>query len=157
MIEQHPFKWRHFQADVILLCVRWYLHYTLSYRDLEELMLERGLHVIIPPLRGKMIITTSSMVHTFGSLSRLSRGILSVHVVGINEPKYSFVNELVVRILTIAEASLFLKAELFEQACGGEIGICNLSFNAMQMNVFEAELNNHGQGLCHDPFIPVVF
>jgi transposase-like protein len=45
MIEQHPFKWRHFQADVILLCVRWYLHYTLSYRDLEELMLERGLHV----------------------------------------------------------------------------------------------------------------
>jgi transposase, IS6 family len=42
---QHPFKWRHFQADVILLCVRWYLRYSLSYRDLEEIMLERGLHV----------------------------------------------------------------------------------------------------------------
>jgi len=42
---QHPFKWRHFQADVILLCVRWYLQYSLSYRDLEEIMLERGLHV----------------------------------------------------------------------------------------------------------------
>jgi len=37
-------------------------------------------------------------------------------------PNILFVNELVVRILTIAEASLFLKAELFEQACGGEIG-----------------------------------
>jgi IS6 family transposase len=45
MTEQHPFKWRHFQADIILLCVRWYLRYSLSYRDLEEMMLERGLHV----------------------------------------------------------------------------------------------------------------
>ena len=45
MAEQHPFRWRHFQADIILLCVRWYLRYSLSYRDLEEIMLERGLHV----------------------------------------------------------------------------------------------------------------
>jgi IS6 family transposase len=45
MTEQNPFKWRHFQADIILLCVRWYLRYALSYRDLEEMMLERGLHV----------------------------------------------------------------------------------------------------------------
>src|SRR5437667_963591 len=42
---QHPFKWRHFQADIILLCVRWYLRYALSYRDLEEMMQERGLSV----------------------------------------------------------------------------------------------------------------
>jgi len=45
MIEQTPFKWRHFQPDIILLCVRWYLRYVLSYRDLEEMMLERRLHV----------------------------------------------------------------------------------------------------------------
>ncbi|GHO82613.1 IS6 family transposase [Dictyobacter formicarum] len=45
MAEQHPFKWRHFEAEIILLCVRWYLRYSLSYRDLEEMMLERGLHV----------------------------------------------------------------------------------------------------------------
>ncbi|GHO81863.1 IS6 family transposase [Ktedonobacter sp. SOSP1-85] len=45
MAEQHPFKWRHFQSDIILLCVRWYLRYSLSYRDLEEMMLERGSHV----------------------------------------------------------------------------------------------------------------
>ncbi len=45
MTEQHPFKWRHFQADIILLCVRWYLRYALSYRNLEEMMLERGLQV----------------------------------------------------------------------------------------------------------------
>ncbi|BCL79056.1 IS6 family transposase [Ktedonobacteria bacterium brp13] len=42
---QNPFKWRHFEADIILLCVRWYLRYALSYRDLEEMMLERGLSV----------------------------------------------------------------------------------------------------------------
>jgi transposase, IS6 family len=42
---QNLFKWRHFQADIILLCVRWYLRSALSYRDLEKIMLERGLHV----------------------------------------------------------------------------------------------------------------
>jgi IS6 family transposase len=45
MNQQHPFKWRHFQADIILLCVRWYLRYALSCRDLEEMMAERGLCV----------------------------------------------------------------------------------------------------------------
>src|SRR2546425_6142579 len=40
-----PFKWRHFESEIILLCVRWYLRYSLSYRDLEEMMRERGLHV----------------------------------------------------------------------------------------------------------------
>ncbi|HEY9283301.1 MAG TPA: IS6 family transposase [Pyrinomonadaceae bacterium] len=40
-----PFKWRHFEPSVILLCVRWYCRYQLSYRDLEEMMRERGLTV----------------------------------------------------------------------------------------------------------------
>jgi transposase, IS6 family len=39
------FKWRHFEPAVILLCVRWYCCYQLSYRDLEEMMRERGLTV----------------------------------------------------------------------------------------------------------------
>lgn len=47
MTLQSPFKWRHFEAEIILLllCVRWYLRYSLSYRDLEEMMHERGLSV----------------------------------------------------------------------------------------------------------------
>jgi hypothetical protein len=45
MSQRNPFKWRHFEAEIILLCVRWYLRYALSYRDLEEMMLERGLSV----------------------------------------------------------------------------------------------------------------
>jgi putative transposase len=36
------FKGRHHQQDIILQCVRWYVAYSLSYRDLEELMEERG-------------------------------------------------------------------------------------------------------------------
>src|ERR1700688_4348226 len=37
------FRGRHFRDEIIVLCVRWYLRYSLSYRDLEELMAERGL------------------------------------------------------------------------------------------------------------------
>jgi putative transposase len=36
------FKGRHHQQEIILQCVRWYVAYALSYRDLEELMQERG-------------------------------------------------------------------------------------------------------------------
>ncbi|KOP63636.1 transposase [Bacillus sp. FJAT-21351] len=37
------FKWKHYQPDIILLTVRWYLRYSLSFRDLAEMMEERGL------------------------------------------------------------------------------------------------------------------
>ncbi|WP_242043492.1 IS6 family transposase [Leptolyngbya sp. FACHB-671] len=40
-----PFKWRHFLPQIILLNVRWYCRYALSYRDLEEMMAERGVNV----------------------------------------------------------------------------------------------------------------
>ena len=39
------FKGKHFLQDDILLVVRWYLFYSLSYRDIEEMMLERGTKV----------------------------------------------------------------------------------------------------------------
>ena len=39
------FKWRHYESEIILTCVRWYLRYALSYRDLAEMMSERGLSV----------------------------------------------------------------------------------------------------------------
>ena len=37
------FEGRHFDRQVIVLCVRWYLRFKLSYRDLVEMMAERGL------------------------------------------------------------------------------------------------------------------
>jgi IS6 family transposase len=39
------FKGRHFEAEMIVLCVRWYLRFGLSFRDLEEMMAERNLTV----------------------------------------------------------------------------------------------------------------
>jgi len=36
---------RAFNADIIELCVRWYITYRLSYRDLVEMMAERGIKV----------------------------------------------------------------------------------------------------------------
>ena len=47
MTAQHPSKWRHLEAEIILPCVRWYLRYSLSYRDLEEMMRERGLQALL--------------------------------------------------------------------------------------------------------------
>lgn len=43
------FKWRHFSGEIILQCVRWYCKYGISYRDLEEMMAERGTQSITPP------------------------------------------------------------------------------------------------------------
>ena len=37
------FKGRHFEREIIVLCVRWYLRYKVSFRDLVEMMAERGL------------------------------------------------------------------------------------------------------------------
>jgi transposase-like protein len=37
------FEGRHFDREVIMLCVRWYLRFKLSLRDLVEMMAERGL------------------------------------------------------------------------------------------------------------------
>ncbi|MED0988234.1 IS6 family transposase [Bacillus paramycoides] len=45
MEKQSLFKWKHYQPDIILLTVRWYLRYNISFRDLVEMMEERGLSI----------------------------------------------------------------------------------------------------------------
>lgn len=39
------FKHRHFKYDIIIWAVRWYCKYGISYRDLEEMLMERGVEV----------------------------------------------------------------------------------------------------------------
>ncbi len=39
------FAGRHFDWEIIVLGVRWYLRYNLSLRDLVEMLAERGLHL----------------------------------------------------------------------------------------------------------------
>lgn len=66
------FRGRHFQDEIILMCVRWYLRYSLSYRDLEEMMTlalftagRRATHFI---RRGDEIITLGEIPdHAAGS------------------------------------------------------------------------------------------
>ena len=47
MMPRRPqlFRNRRFEPSVIVTCVRWYFRFSLSLRDLEELMAERGLSV----------------------------------------------------------------------------------------------------------------
>jgi hypothetical protein len=48
---RHPlFRQRWFADDIIITCVRWYLRFKLSYRDLAELARELG--VFLPSLFG---------------------------------------------------------------------------------------------------------
>ena len=39
------FRGRHFEPEIIATCVRWYLRFSLSLRNVEEMMAERGLRV----------------------------------------------------------------------------------------------------------------
>jgi transposase-like protein len=45
MEKQNLFKWKYYQPDIISLIVRWYLRYNLSFRDLVEMIEERGLSI----------------------------------------------------------------------------------------------------------------
>jgi hypothetical protein len=40
---QELFKGRHFDGEIIVLCVRWHLTFKLSSRDLVQMMAERGI------------------------------------------------------------------------------------------------------------------
>ncbi|EEM01721.1 IS6 family transposase [Bacillus pseudomycoides] len=60
MKKQDLFKWKHYQPNVIVLTVRWYLRYNLSFRDLVEMMEERGLFIAHT--------TIMRWVHEYGNL-----------------------------------------------------------------------------------------
>ncbi len=40
-----PFDGRHFHGDIILWAARWYCKYCISYRELQEMLAERGVNV----------------------------------------------------------------------------------------------------------------
>jgi transposase-like protein len=44
-MQPKEFKYKQFESKVILLCVRWYLKYPLSFRNLKDIMMERGIEV----------------------------------------------------------------------------------------------------------------
>ena len=44
-MSKNIFKYKQFKSEIIMLCVRWYLKYPLSYRNLVEMMAERGINI----------------------------------------------------------------------------------------------------------------
>ena len=44
-VDRSAFAGFRFPPEVITVAVRWYLRYSLSYRDMEELLAERGVEV----------------------------------------------------------------------------------------------------------------
>jgi putative transposase len=59
------FKGTHFERDMILTCVRGYLAYPLSDRQLEEIMQERGIAVDYSTIHGWVLKYASPLEHTF--------------------------------------------------------------------------------------------
>ena len=45
MAQRNPFKHHRFPEDTILMAVRWYCRYPLSYRDVRDLLAEWGISV----------------------------------------------------------------------------------------------------------------
>jgi hypothetical protein len=43
------FKWRQFEPEIIVCAVRWYLRFSLSYRDVDELLMELVCLLTTPP------------------------------------------------------------------------------------------------------------
>jgi transposase-like protein len=64
------FKGRHFDRSVILLCVRWYLAYGLSLRNLEEMMAERGISVDHATVHRWVIRYAPELLNRFNSRKR---------------------------------------------------------------------------------------
>jgi hypothetical protein len=63
------FKWRQFEPEVILLAIGWYLRFSLSYRDVEELLAERGLSVdhvtVCVPTLQVVVEAKVGLLHSF--------------------------------------------------------------------------------------------
>ena len=74
------FKGRHFDRSVILLCVRWYLAYNLSLRNLEEMMAECGISVDHATIHGWVFRYTPELLKRFNSRKRPVTVTVSWHV-----------------------------------------------------------------------------
>jgi transposase-like protein len=68
------FKGRQFDKSVILLCVRWYLAYNLSLRDLEEMMAEQGISVDHATVHRWVVRYSSELLERFNRRKRAVTG-----------------------------------------------------------------------------------
>jgi putative transposase len=69
-VEDAVFEGRHFDRSVILLCVRWYLAYNLSLRNLEEMMAERGISVDHATIHRWIVRYSPELLNRFNARKR---------------------------------------------------------------------------------------
>jgi putative transposase len=72
--EDTVFKGRHFDRSVILLCVRWYLAYNLSLRNLEEMLAERGISVDHATIHRWVVRYSPELLKRFNARKRAVTG-----------------------------------------------------------------------------------
>jgi len=65
-------KGRHFDRSVILLCIRSYLAYRLSLRDLREIMAERGISADHAPIHSRVVRYRSELLECFDQRKKAS-------------------------------------------------------------------------------------
>jgi transposase-like protein len=63
-------KGRHFDRTVILLCIRWYLAYNLSLRNLEEMLAERGISVDHATIHRLVVRYSPELLKRFNACKR---------------------------------------------------------------------------------------
>ncbi|EIM31138.1 transposase [Microvirga lotononidis] len=80
------FKGRHFDWSVILLCVRWYLAYNLSLRNLEEMMAERGISVDHATIHRWIVRYSPELLKRFNRCKRAVTG--RWHVDGVSRTHF---------------------------------------------------------------------
>ena len=83
------FKWRQTEPEVILCAVRWYLRYSLSFRDVEELLSERDpshpqprvINTDQAPLYGSAISGVKQGFREFHAAQRTIQGYEAMHMI----------------------------------------------------------------------------
>jgi transposase-like protein len=70
--ETGMFKGRYFDRSIILLCIRWYLAYNLSLRNLEEMMAERGISVDHATIHRWVIRYSPELLKRFNARKRVA-------------------------------------------------------------------------------------
>ena len=83
---QDLFKGRHFDRDIIILCVRWYLTFKLSARDLVQMMTERGIvlaHTTMESISNRGLKGAEALASGYWSFQNLSdHYVFTIKVMG---------------------------------------------------------------------------
>ena len=118
------FKRRHFKQDIIMMSMRWYLSYALSYRHVEELLLERGVSIDHSTVQGWVVRYSAELLNEFRRRYKKSGTTISWRL-----------DETYVRGLTTSELQNLLKKRYLEFLVKPELKIRIAEFKRLRVLV----------------------